>query len=281
MTQSASLAFFTLFSLAPVLVLAVSVAGAAFGEEAVRDRLVLQFQRLMGKPQAAAVEEILQTASTRRGRGPASIAGFVALVFGATAAFAHLQSSLNRMWDVKPRRGRLVARLLKKRVVSFALVIATGFLLLASLAFSAAINASQEFFQARLPVPADLLETVGAVFFFLVFGLFFAMIFRILPDVEIPWRDVWLGSFVTSLLFSAGRWGIGLYLGVTAPASAYGAAGSVIVILFWVYYASLLILLGASFTRIHSRYVFGSRRVASPGAERVERVEVARPEGSR
>src|SRR6266498_964568 len=272
-TQSASLAFFTLFSLAPVLVLVVMVAGAAFGEEAVREQLLRQFQHLMGREQAVAVEKIMQAASLQGGRGLAGIVGFFSLAFGATAAFVQLQSSLNLMWDVKPKPGPLIPMLLRKRLLSFAVVIALGFLLLVSLAFSAAINASQEYFQARLPLPAQVLDAASAAFSFFAFTLLFAMIFRILPDAEIPWRDVWFGSLVTSFLFSVGKWAIGLYLGRTAPGSAYGAAASVIVILCWVYYASMLVLLGASFTRIHSRYMLGSRRVASPGAERVQKVE--------
>ncbi|MDQ6892292.1 MAG: YihY/virulence factor BrkB family protein [Acidobacteriota bacterium] len=265
MSQSASLAFFTLVSLAPLLVLVVSVAGSAFGRVAVRHELVGQFQRLMGKEQAVAVEKILKTASQSGGRGLAGVVGIGTLIFGATAVFAQLQSSLNRMWDVQPKPGSGILGLLKKRLLSLALIVGLGFLLLVSLAFSAAMNASQEYFRARLPLPALLLDVAGTVFSFLIFTLLFAAVFRILPDIEIPWRDVWVGALATSFLFSIGKWAIGLYLGRTALGSAYGAAASAIVLLFWVYYASMLVLLGAAFTRVHSRH---RRELESPGGER-------------
>jgi membrane protein len=272
MTHGAALAFYTLFSLAPVLIFAITVSGLVFGEEAVRGQIVRQFEGLMGREQAVAIERILQRVSADRSTGLAGVLGFVTLAFGATAVFVQLQSALNAVWDVEPKPGPLLKTLLKKRLTSFALVMALGFLLLVSLALSAAVNAFGDWVQARFTVPPEALDAGNVLLSFAIFTVLFAMIYRILPDVEIPWRDVWFGALITSLLFSVGKWGIGLYLGRTAVASPYGAAGSVIVIVLWVYYASLILLFGAEFTRVYSRHFLGSRRVASPGAHRVRRV---------
>ena len=274
MTHSAALAFYTLFSLAPVLLVVISVAGAVFGRDAVRGRIVHEFAGLMGEQQARAIQQILQAVANQPSAGLARVLGIVTLVLGATAVFVQLQTSLNVIWEVHPKPGHALRTLLKKRLLSFALVLAIGFLLLVSLAASAALSGLQDYVESRLTIGAGLLEGINAVLSFVVFAVLFAMIFRILPDVHIPWRDVWLGSVVTALLFSVGKFLIGLYLGRAAVTSPYGAAGSVVVILFWVYYASLILLLGAEFTRAYSRRAFGSRRHAVPGAERVHSVEV-------
>jgi membrane protein len=278
MTQSAALAFFTVFSLVPVLFVVERVAGLPFGHEAVRAQIVRQFGELMGQEQARAIESVLQaTVGAGHARGLAGVFGYLTLAFGATAVFVQLQTSLNLMWDVAPKPGPLLGILVRKRLLSFALVIAIGFLLLVSLTLSAAISASELYIQGRLGIPARPLAAANTVFSFLVFTVLFALMFRVLPDVEIPWRDVWFGSVVTSILFSVGKWAIGLYLGRAAIASPYGAAGSLIVILFWVYYTSLLVLFGAAFTRVYSRVFLGSHRDASPGATRVKKVEKKMP----
>jgi len=273
-TQSGALAFFTVFSLVPVLILVVRVAGLPFGQETVRGQIVRQFGELMGHEQAVAIESVLQaTIGGGHTEGLSGVLGVLTIVFGATAVFAQLQSSLNLMWDVAPKPGPLLGVLLRKRLLSFALVIAIGFLLLVSLVLSAGISASEDYLRDRLRIPAGPLDAANVVFSFFIFTVLFAMMFRVLPDVEIPWRDVWFGSAVTSLLFSIGKWAIGVYLGRAAIASPYGAAGSLIVILFWVYYTSMLVLLGAAFTRVYSRVFFDSHREASPGATRVKKVE--------
>jgi membrane protein len=277
MTQSAALAFFTVFSLVPVLILVVRVAGLPFGQEAVRGQIVRQFGALIGHEQAVVIETVLQATLNPSHSEGLGVFGILTLVFGATAVFVQLQTSLNLMWDVAPKRGPLLGALLRKRLLSFALVLAIGFLLLVSLVLSAGIDASEEYLQTRLHVPVRPLGIANVLFSFLVFAVLFAMMFRILPDVEIPWRDVWFGAIVTSALFSIGKWAIGLYLGRAAIASPYGAAGSLIILLFWVYYTSLLVLLGAAFTRIQSRAFHGSHD-ASPGATRVKKVEKKIPE---
>lgn len=276
-TQSAALAFYTLFSLAPVLLVVISVAGAVFSADAVRGRIVHEFSGLMGEQQARAVQQILQAVADQPSAGLARALGIATLVFGASAVFVQLQTSLNVIWEVHPKPGHVLRTLLTKRLISFALVLAIGFLLLVSLAISAALAGLQDYVESRLTIGPGLLQGINAVLSFAVFAILFAMIFRILPDVNIPWRDVWLGSVITSLLFSIGKFLIGLYLGRTAMQSAYGAAASVVIILFWVYYASLILLLGAEFTRVYSRHAFGSRRTAMPGATRVHTVEVPGP----
>ena len=273
MTQSAALAFYTLFSLAPVLIVAISIAGAVFGAEAVRGQIVHQFASLMGEKPAMAIQTILQTVSLPSGT-LARVLGIVTFALGATAVFVQLQTSLNVIWEVKPRPGHVLTTLLKKRLLSFALVLAIGFVLLVSLALSAALNGLHEYVEGRVAISAGLLEGLNVLVSFGTFTLLFAMIFRILPDVDIPWRDVWLGAVVTSALFSVGKFLIGLYLGGTTVTSAFGAAGSLVLILLWVYYASLILLLGAEFTRVYSRSAFRSRRRATPGAARVHKVEV-------
>ena len=273
-TQSAALAFYTLFSLAPVLLVVVSLSGAVFGRERVRTEIVGQFQELMGAEAGVAVRGLLDKAQASVHGGVSGILGIAALLFGTTAVFMQLQTALNVVWEVKPRRGQVLKTLLKKRLLSFAVVLAVGFLLLVSLALSAALSAFAAYARTQLSAPPQILEAINALFSFVVFIALFAMIFRILPDVDIPWRDVLLGAVVTSALFSVGKWLIGLYIGHTTLASSYGAAGSIIVIVLWVYYTALIALLGAEFSRVHSRHFFGARRAASEGARRVHSVEV-------
>lgn len=267
-SESAALAFYTVSSLAPLLLIVVTVAGAIFGEDAVRGRLVRQFEGLMGREQAGLVQTVLQKANRDPTGGPAAIGGAVLLIVGATAVFAQLQSSLNRIWEVEPKPGHFLKDFLRKRLLSFAILVAIGFLLLVSLVLSAGLEAVQSRVAGYFATQAAWLGRVGALVSFLLFTLLFALIFRVLPDRHIPWRDVWLGAAVTALLFVAGRWAIGLYLGRAAIASTYGAAGSVIILLLWVYYASFIVLLGAEFTRAYSQRVQQTEAPPEPGAKR-------------
>ncbi|MEO8190564.1 MAG: YihY/virulence factor BrkB family protein [Acidobacteriota bacterium] len=274
MTQSAALSFYTLFSLVPILIMVIAVAGLALGRDVVREQIVHQFAGLMGTRQAAAVQEILKSLGEQQSGWLAKTVAFLTLLVSATAAFAQLQTSLNLVWEVAPKPGPLLPALLRKRMLSFALVVAIGFLLVVSLTVSAALQGLREYIQARLAVPPDLLEAGHMLTSFTVFTILFALIFRILPDADIPWKDVWLGALVTSLLLSAGKFLIGLYLGRTALSSPFGAAGSLVVLLLWVYYASLILLFGAEFTRVYSRRVLASRPPPSEGTERVKTVAV-------
>jgi len=194
-------------------------------------------------------------------------------VIGTLAVFVQLQDSLNRMWDVAPRPGPLIRRLLLKRVISFALVLALGFVLMVSLVLSTTIHALQSFAERYLALPSAAFETVNALVTYVLVTILFALLYRILPDVQIPWNDVWLGAIVTALMLSLGKWAIGFYLGRSELATAYGTAASVMVLLFWVYFASLLVLLGAVFTRVQSKHFHEHRRRAEAGARRVRVVK--------
>ena len=271
MSESAALAYYTVFSLAPVLLVVVAIAGAVFGHDAVRGRIVHQFGGLMGEEQAKMVQTILQKTEQEKSNGLAAAVGIVTLIFGATAVFAQLQASLNRIWGVTPKPGRFFKDFLRKRLLSFAIVVAIGFLLLVSLVVSAGVEALQNYVADRMAGEALWLQWANALLSFLIFSALFALIFQFLPDARIPWRDVWLGALVTAALFMIGKWAIGLYLGRTAATSAFGAAASVIVLLLWVYYASFIVLLGAEFTHAYARR--HEKHVTPPeaGAERQSR----------
>jgi membrane protein len=267
-TQSAALAFYTIFSLAPVLVVVIAVAGALFGADAVRGQIYREFQALMGPDTARFVQGVLQSAA-RRGSGLAAVLGTATLLLGASAVFVQLQESLNIVWAVAPRPGAAFTTLLRKRLLSFALVLGLGFLLVVSLVLSAALTAFGSFVERRLALPVNLLTVGSGLLSFLLVMLLFAMIYRVLPDVELSWREVWTGGAVTALLVVVGKALIGLYLGHTSIASTYGAAGSLVVILLWVYYSSLVFLFGAEFTRVHSRRFRSRPARPEPGAVRV------------
>ena len=268
-TYSAALAFFALFSLGPVLVVFTEGAGLVFNPSAVRRQILGQFELLMGHDPAVAVDAMLGRAAVEMHGIIARVIAIATFVIGTTAVFVQLQDSLNKMWDVGPKPGPLIRRLLLKRLVSFALVLALGFVLVVSLIVSTSIHALQAYAQRYFELPSVLFETGNALVSYALVTVLFALLFRVLPDVEIPWRDVWAGALLTSLLLSVGKWAIGFYLGRSEVASEYGTAGSMMVLLFWVYYASLLVLLGAVFTRVQSQHLHAAKRKAEPGAERV------------
>jgi membrane protein len=265
-TQGAALAFFTLFSLAPVLLVVIFVAGLVWGRDAVQGRIVAEFGGLMGGGAARAVQEILRKVSRQKSSGLASVVGIATLLSGATGVFVQLQGALNTVWGVAPRPGHVFRTLLRKRLLSFALLLAIGFLLLVSLAFSAALSALREYLEWHSSIPVGLLHFADVIVSYAMITVLLALIYRILPDAEIEWHDVWLGALVTAFLISVGKWAIGLYLGRTGVASAYGAAGSVVLILLWVYYVSLILLLGAEFTHVHTLEFREAERPPSPGA---------------
>ena len=272
-TQSAALAFFALFSLSPVLVLFAAGAGLFFDHAAVRQQIDSQFELLMGHQQALAIDAMLGHAAFEMTGLVARAIGLVTFVIGTLAVFVQLQDSLNSMWDVAPKPGPLIPKLLWKRVISFALVLALGFVLVVSLVLSTTIHALQNFAEHFVHLPSAVFEFGNAAVTYVLITLLFALLYGLLPDVEIPWRDVWLGAVVTSLLLTLGKWAIGFYLGNSEISSAYGTAASMIVMLFWVYYASLLVLFGAVFTRVYSKHFHEHRRRAEEGARRVRVVK--------
>jgi membrane protein len=252
---AASIAFFTIFSLAPLLLLVVAVAGLAFGPDQTRAEIQSQFEALMGNGSAQFVAGVIARAS-EGSRGVAAVISIGTLIFGATGVFVQLKAALNSVWGVrlKPEKPRnTLIRLVWDRVLSFTMMLVIAFLLLASLAVSAALAAVARWSSALVPgweVPAQVVN--GAVSFGVVTFLFAAAL-KLLPDVRIGWRVVWFGGAVTALLFTVGKELIGMYLGQDSTASVYGAAGSMIVILMWVYYSSIIFLYGAEITLLSAQ----------------------------
>jgi membrane protein len=265
-TQSAALAFYTIFSLAPMLVVVIALAGMAFGAQAVRGEILDQFQDWMGHDAAAFVQTLLASAAKKVTNRLASIIGIATLIFGASGVFVQLQQSLNRVWGVVAKPGAAFTSLLRKRVLSFAVVLGIGFLLMVSLVMSAALAALGGYLERRFHLPVTLLHIANIVTSFLLMTLLFALIYRLLPDVRLHWRDVSLGAVATALLFEIGKSLIGFYLGRTGTASAYGAAGSLVMLTSWVYYSALIFLLGAEFTRVWSHRAGGALPVPEVGA---------------
>jgi membrane protein len=256
--KGAALAFYTVFSLAPILILSIAIAGIFFGKEAARGEIFGQVKDLLGADAASAVQAMIQSAG-RPGAGLIATAiGVVTLCVGATTALAELKDGLDQIWRAPPERTSGFWYFVRKRLLSVGLILSLGFLLLVSLVFSALVTAL-----ARQWGPSDatgtVLQGVNFLFSFALVTVLFAMIYKILPSVHIAWKDVAIGSVITALLFSIGKALIGLYLGNSAVASSYGAAGSVILVLIWVYYSAQIFLLGAEFTKVYA-HRYGSRR---------------------
>jgi membrane protein len=249
----AALAFYTIFSLAPVFIVATAIAGIVFGREAAEGELLRQIQAWVGHTGAAAIQTVIQSANRPALGTIAGIIGLGTVLLGASGAFVALHEALNNIWKVEPRSEGFVASTMRKRFLSFGLVLGTGFLLLLSLALSAALAILGKFMGQVLPAPAFLFESVNSLLSFGVTTLLFAMIFKILPDTKVAWSDVWIGAAVTSLLFTTGKMLIGLYLGRSTMVSAYGAAASLVIVLVWIYYSAQILLLGAEFTQIYAK----------------------------
>jgi membrane protein len=248
--HAGSLAFYTLFSMAPVVIIAVSIAGAVFGEEAATGEIVARLDEFIGRDAAQAVEEaVARSRPEVAGLGP-TVAGILALLVGATTVFAQMQISLNRIWGVvaRPRKSSILI-LLKNRMLSLAIILMIGFVLLVSLLLNVTLRAIVTYAESWVPVPPGLLTATELVLSLVVITTLFAVIFKVLPDVVVGWEDVRVGAAMTAGLFVAGRYGIAAYLAYTAPASAYGAAGSLVLILLWVYYSSLILFFGAALTK--------------------------------
>jgi membrane protein len=251
----ASLAYYTLFALSPILIIAIAIAGSVYGEEAVRGQIVGEISGLIGRQGAEAVQSLLQGAHHDRTGGFAVIVGTITLLLASSGAFLELQHALNKIFRVKtdPKKSG-ITRLLISRLRSFGLVVSIGFLLLVSLIVSAAVAAISTRLQSTELIGPFLLQAFNMIVSLAVMTFLFGLIYRLLPDVRLAWRDVWTGAFVTSVFFSVGKLLIGLYLGHSGVASSYGAAGSVVIILVWVYYSAQVILLGAEFTRVYAEH---------------------------
>jgi membrane protein len=278
---AAALAYYTVLSIAPMMVLAVAVAGIFFGEDAARGQIAAQLGSVVGPQAGNAIQTIIANSKAPAAGFWSTVIGMGVLLFGASGVFGELQASLNTVWDVAPKPGRGVRGFLEQRFFSFTMVLGVAFLLLVSLVLSAALSAIGTVVSASLPGGAVLWQAVNFVLSLGLITLLFAMIYKVIPDAKIAWRDVWVGAFVTSLLFSLGKLGLGVYLGRASLASPYGAAGSVIVLVVWVYYAAQILLLGAEFTQAYARR-YGHEIEPSAHAVRVEviRKEEDKPQPS-
>ncbi|MBO9647242.1 MAG: YihY/virulence factor BrkB family protein [Variovorax sp.] len=252
-SMGAAISYYTIFSLAPLLVIVIAVAGAVFGREAAQQQIVAQIAGLVGRDGAMAVEALLRSASdTDRGIVAGAISAVVLLV-GATTVFAELQSALDRIWHVPDKQKPSgIWSVLRARVLSFGLVLGLAFLLVVSLMISAGLAAFDAWFGRLMPGWEALLQGLNEVFSVGIFTLLFAMIFKLMPTARIRWSDVWVGALVTALLFELGKFGIGLYLGKSGFMQSFAAAGSLVVLVAWVYYAAQIFLLGAEFTKVYA-----------------------------
>ena len=259
--MAAALAYYTLFSIAPLLVIAVAVAGAVFGQEAARGEVVTQIQGLLGKAGAEVIQTALaNTQNPQAGNGivPTVISTLV-LIFGASGVFVQLQDSLNAVWNVEESSKAGVKAVVRKRIFSFAMVITIGFILMISLVVSAGLAALSTFTNQLFPALASLWRLLNLVISLGTFTFLFALIYKYIPDIKIAWRDVLVGAAFTSVLFSIGKELLGLYLGNGAFGSTYGAAGSLVTVLAWIYYSVQIMLFGAEFTQVYTRR-YGSHR---------------------
>ena len=273
---AASLAFYTIFSLAPVLLIAVGIASLFFERETATEKIVAEVQRLIGNNGAQSIRQIIE-ASSGFGKSVSAITtGVATFLIGATAVFAELQAALNKIWDVQadPKRG-MILQLVIARLRSFTLALGVGFLLLVSLVISALLTALQDYLDRWIPGVPAFWQFLNVATSFLVAAFLFAMIYKYLPDVRIHWKDVWIGAAVTAALFTTGKHLISLYLGQTAIRSAFGAAGSFVVLLIWIYYSALISFFGAEFTQVYARRHGGGIRPARHAKRAGQKEEVS------
>ncbi len=249
----AALSYYTIFSIAPHLLISIAVAGLVFGAEAAQGRIVAQIQGLVGRDAAEAIQSMLENAR-KPGQGVmATVFGAVTLIFGAGGAFNELRAALDVIWEIPPRTGGGILALICERLASFAMVLVVGFLLLVSLVISAGISAFEV--KGTFPGSGVVLQVVNNGVSLAVITVLFALIFKYLPDAHPPvaWKDIWVGAFITAALFTLGKFAIGFYLGRSSVASAYGAAGSLVLLLVWVYYSAQILFFGAELTQVHAR----------------------------
>lgn len=276
----AALAYYTIFSIAPLLLVTISVASLVFGREAVEGRLVAEISGVVGAQAAEAIQTMVANAS-RTGSGVwGTIVGVGLMLLGASGAFVHLQRSLNHLWNVEPKPDAGWRLMVRQRLAALGMVLVVALLLLTALVLSAAVSAVAGWADERLPMPAWALSLLDLAVSLAVITLLFAAIYKVLPDVEIAWREVWVGAFATAVLFALGKLAIGFYLGRASVASSYGAAGSLVVLLIWIFYSSQLVFFGAELTQVWARRR-GTRIEPSEWAVRVREVPVRRQDAAR
>jgi membrane protein len=255
---ASSLSYYTLFSLAPLLIIVIAIAGFVFGREAAQQQIVGAIQGMIGQQSAEAVQGMIRNASNEPKTGMiATVVGVFTLILGAGGVVGQLQTSLNTIWGVAPKSGQGIWGFVRQRFISYAMILGIGFLLLVSLVISAVVASLTQFIGSLFGGAEIIAHVLDLLFSFVLTTALFAMIYKYLPDVRIQWRDVWIGAALTAVLFTIGKFLIGLYLGRSGVSSAYGAAGSLITVLLWVYYSSLIFFLGAEFTQVYAS-MYGS-----------------------
>jgi membrane protein len=271
----AALAYYTIFSLAPLLLIAIAIAGLAFGREAAQGRIVDEIGGVVGQTGGEAIQAMVANAAKPKEGILATVMGLVALLFGASGAFNELRQAMNTIWEVPKKEGGGIKALIKDRILSFAMVLFIGFLLLVSLVLSAGLSAVGDRMGGFMTEKLHILQLVNIVLSLGVVTVLFAMIFKYVPDATpvVGWKDVWVGAFLTSVFFTIGKIGLGFYLGRGTVGSAYGAAGSLLVILVWVYYAAQILFFGAEVTQ-----VYASRHGSRVGAKRAAPRQMAAPD---
>lgn len=269
---AAALSFYAAISLAPAVTMTLSVASLFYGEAAVRGELVSRVEGVVGEPGAEVIQNILAS-TTESPSGIFAVGSFVMLLVGASIVFVQLQSALNTVWNVAPKPTLSFWYTVKLRLLSMGLVLSVGFVLLASMILSAVLSAIRDFVTGVSPFAGALWQSGNFVIGVLVAALLFAALFKLLPDAHIGWKDVWVGALITALLFNIGRVAIGVYLARTAAGSAYGAAGSLITLLLWIYYSSLVMLLGAEIAQVYARKI-GTRIDPAPHAYRISSIRI-------
>jgi membrane protein len=267
----AALAYYTVFSIGPLLIIVIAIAGLVFGREAARNQVVGQIQGLVGVQGAGFVQATIESAG-RPGSGlVASLIGIATLALGALGVFGQLQDALNEIWQVTPKPNRGWRGVVSDRLLSFSMVVVVGFLLLVSLVVSAGLTAFFRYFGQAVPWSVTVVQGVNLIVSFVTITFLFALVFKYLPDAQIAWSHVWIGAAITSLLFVIGKFALGLYLGNSAIGTVYGAAGSVVIVLVWVYYSAQILFFGAEFTKVYAAHR-GHEIVPAPNAVRVTEV---------
>jgi membrane protein len=258
LTRGAAIAYYTITSMAPVLLIVIAIAGFVFGADAARGAIVGQLSGMMGSQSADMIQSMIQSAANRGSGTIATIIGVATLLITASGVFGEMQGALNAIWKAEPKEGT-VSRLVRARLASLGLVVTLGFLLMVSLVISAGVKALDTWLNGLLPGFHLILQGASFVFSLLIIAVLFGAIYKVLPDKRLEWRDVIVGAMATAILFTIGKFLISLYIGSSAVASGYGAAGALIVILIWIYYSAQTFLLGAEFTKVYAT-IHGSRR---------------------
>lgn len=270
----AALAYYTIFSIGPLLLIAISMAGIFFGQEAARGQVSGELGKIFGPQMSKSLEQMIEAAAKPKSGMIATIIGVFTLLLGASGVFGQLKDALNTIWNVEKKKAAGIMGFVKERFLSVAMVFGIGFLLLVTLVFDAVISAMGPWLE-RIVGGEALLHAVQLAISFAIAVVLFAAIFRILPDLKIAWHDVWFGAIFTAFLFVLGKWGLGLYLGKAAVGSAYGAAGSLVILLIWVYWSAQILFFGAEFTQVYAR-TFGSLK--GDTSKREARAQAKKPE---